>query len=109
MAWMGYSRCMTRTLSFLLLFGLMTSAHAFDLQGHRGARGLAPENTLAGVRDGARRIGVTTLELDVAMTGTTSSSSVMTARLNPDHTRGPDGRFLRQRRPGDPLADARSN
>ena len=26
--------------------GLSTRAHAFDVQGHRGARGLAPENTL---------------------------------------------------------------
>jgi glycerophosphoryl diester phosphodiesterase len=27
---------------------LAAPAQAFDLQGHRGARGLAPENTLAG-------------------------------------------------------------
>jgi hypothetical protein len=27
-----------------------TPAAAFDVQGHRGARGLAPENTLAGFR-----------------------------------------------------------
>ena len=42
------------------------SAIAFDLQGHRGARGLAPENTLAASRT-ALSIGVTTLELDVGM------------------------------------------
>ena len=36
----------------------------FDLQGHRGARGLAPENTLAGFAT-ALEIGVTTLELDL--------------------------------------------
>ncbi len=29
-------------------------AQAFDLQGHRGARGLAPENTLQALRAGAR-------------------------------------------------------
>ncbi len=40
---------------------------AFDLQGHRGARGLLPENTLpAFVR--ALELGVTTLELDVVLT-----------------------------------------
>jgi glycerophosphoryl diester phosphodiesterase len=42
-------------------------AGGFDLQGHRGARGLAPENTLAGFRK-ALEIGVPTLELDLAMT-----------------------------------------
>ena len=37
-----------RLLSLAVLAGLTAQAHAFDLQGHRGARGLAPENTLAG-------------------------------------------------------------
>ena len=40
---------------------------AFDLQGHRGARGLAPENTLPAFAT-ALSVGVTTLELDLAMT-----------------------------------------
>ncbi|WP_419903987.1 glycerophosphodiester phosphodiesterase [Kiloniella sp.] len=39
----------------------------FDLQGHRGARGLAPENTLAGFAL-ALELGVTTLELDTGVT-----------------------------------------
>ena len=42
-------------------------ALALDLQGHRGARGLAPENTLAAFRR-ALEIGVTTLETDLAVT-----------------------------------------
>ncbi len=42
-------------------------ASAFDLQGHRGTRGLAPENTLAAFRK-ALALGVTTLELDIAIT-----------------------------------------
>jgi glycerophosphoryl diester phosphodiesterase len=70
-----------------------TAATAFDLQGHRGARGLVPENTLEAFRT-ALGIGVTTLELDLAMTKdgilVVSHDSV----LNPDHTRGPDGTFL---------------
>ena len=37
------------------------------MQGHRGARGLRPENTLAGF-EFAMYIGVTTLELDLAVT-----------------------------------------
>ena len=42
-------------------------ATPFDLQGHRGARGLAPENTLAAFAR-ALEVGVTTLELDTAIT-----------------------------------------
>ena len=43
------------------------TAAALDLQGHRGARGLAPENTLRAF-EVALRHGVTTLELDIAIT-----------------------------------------
>ena len=39
---------------------------AFDLQGHRGARGLAPENTIPAFRR-ALALGVTTLEMDVVI------------------------------------------
>ncbi len=39
----------------------------FDLQGHRGARGLAPENSIPGFWK-ALSLGVTTLELDLAVT-----------------------------------------
>lgn len=42
-------------------------AHSFDAEGHRGTRGLRPENTLPAF-DEALRIGVTTLELDTAIT-----------------------------------------
>lgn len=40
----------------------------FDLQGHRGARGLAPENTIPAFRR-ALELGVMTLEMDVAIAG----------------------------------------
>lgn len=68
-------------------------AAALDLQGHRGARGLAPENTLAAF-DTALAIGVTTLELD---TGVTKDGVVVVAhdsRLNPNITRDAQGRWL---------------
>jgi glycerophosphoryl diester phosphodiesterase len=78
---------------------LMTlPAEAFDLQGHRGARGLAPENTLAAF-DTALRIGVTTLELDIGMTKDDVLVVSHDRRLNPDHTRGPDGKFLEREGP----------
>src|SRR2546430_2645680 len=73
-------------------------ATAFDLQGHRGARGLAPENTIEAFST-ALSIGVTTLELDVGM----SKDGVLVVHhdewLNPDITRGPEGAFLSQRGP----------
>ncbi len=43
------------------------SAGAFDLQGHRGARGLKPENTLPAFET-ALDLGVTTLEMDLHFT-----------------------------------------
>jgi glycerophosphoryl diester phosphodiesterase len=89
---------MRRALSIILLLGLMTSAHAFDLQGHRGARGLAPENTLEAFAL-ALSIGVTTLELDLAMTRDDVLVVSHDRSLNPDHTRGPDGKFLEREGP----------
>jgi glycerophosphoryl diester phosphodiesterase len=54
-------------LAFVLAAALAAPAAAFDLQGHRGARGLAPENTLAAFAT-ALAVGVTTLETDLAVT-----------------------------------------
>jgi glycerophosphoryl diester phosphodiesterase len=73
----------------------------FDLQGHRGARGLLPENTLAAYEQ-ALRIGVTTLELDV---GVSSDGVVVISHdraLNPDITRDAAGQWL----PGPVLVNA---
>jgi glycerophosphoryl diester phosphodiesterase len=65
----------------------------FDLQGHRGARGLRPENTLAAFAH-ALSIGVTTLELDTAVTRDGVVVVSHDSRLNPDITRDPSGRWL---------------
>lgn len=69
------------------------AATAFDLQGHRGARGVAPENTLAGFRQ-ALAIGVTTLELDVGVTRDGHVVVMHDQRLNPDLTRDGSGAWL---------------
>jgi glycerophosphoryl diester phosphodiesterase len=77
----------------IALVALPVGAQDFDLQGHRGARGLAPENTLAGFKR-ALAVGVTTLELD---TGVTRDGVVVVSHdrlLNPDHTRDAAGQFL---------------
>jgi glycerophosphoryl diester phosphodiesterase len=70
-----------------------TAAQAFDLQAHRGGRGLMPENTLAAFA-AALSLGVTTLELDLALTKDGVVVVSHDTHLNPDHTRGPDGAFL---------------
>lgn len=88
-------RPMLATLALGLSLGLLPlgPAHALDLQGHRGARGLAPENTLAGFAL-ALGIGVTTLELDIAITKDDVLVISHDPKLNADITRGPDGRFI---------------
>lgn len=68
-------------------------AHAFDLQGHRGARGLAPENTLAAFSR-ALEIGVDTLETDI---GISADGVVMISHdpyLNPAFARDASGQWL---------------
>lgn len=73
-------------------------AFAFDLQGHRGARGLAPENTIAAFEK-ALAIGVTTLELDVAITADGVAVVHHDLTLNPAVTRDEAGRWLPARGP----------
>src|SRR5262249_41055379 len=82
-----------RSVVFAMSMMASTAAVAFDLQGHRGARGLAPENTLEAFAT-ALEIGVTTLELDLGMTKDGVLVISHDSFLNPDHTRGPDGKFL---------------
>lgn len=71
----------------------VTLAAAFDLQAHRGGRGLTPESTLAGFRN-AISLGVTTLETDLAVTKDDVLVLSHEPRLNPDLVRGPDGKWL---------------
>lgn len=72
---------------------LATGSHAFDLQAHRGGRGLAPENTLPAF-ELSLSLGVSTLETDLAMTADGVLVLSHDARLNPALTRGSDGRWL---------------
>ncbi len=84
-------------LLFLLALIPVTMAEAqpktysFDLQGHRGARGLLPENTLPAFEK-ALELGVRTLELDVGISADSqvvvSHDPVMSTTIcsNPDGT-----------------------
>jgi glycerophosphoryl diester phosphodiesterase len=73
--------------------GLSPAVHAIDVQGHRGARGHLPENTLAGF-ERALQLGATTLELDVGVTRDGVVVVHHDRALNPDITRGPDGAWI---------------
>jgi glycerophosphoryl diester phosphodiesterase len=80
---------------FAILLNLLMASAAFglDLQGHRGARGLLPENTLPAFQR-ALELAVTTLELDC---GLTKDAVVVVSHdplLNPDFTRDAQGRWL---------------
>jgi len=86
--------------SLLAALAVMAAPHAsaFDLQAHRGGRGLLPENTLAAFEN-AIRMGVTTLELDIAITAdgvpVISHEPYVFAGL----ARGADGKWLEQNGP----------
>ena len=87
-----------RRLCAVVLLLAVASAQALDLQGHRGARGLMPENTLPAF-ERALALGVTTLELDVGMTKDGVLVISHDPFLNPDLARDSSGRFLEQRGP----------
>jgi len=70
-----------------------STGYCLDIQGHRGARGLKPENTLPAFAH-ALTLGVTTLELDCAVTKDGVVVVSHDSTLNPVITRGPDGKWL---------------
>lgn len=68
----------------------------FDKQGHRGCRGLMPENTLAAMAK-AVELNVTTIELDVVIT---KDKKVLVSHepwFSADITTLPDGSFLKDK------------
>ncbi|MFC5497991.1 glycerophosphodiester phosphodiesterase [Caenimonas terrae] len=76
-----------------LLLGLAGPALAFDLQAHRGGRGLMPENTLPAFEN-AIALGVTTLELDIALTADGVVVISHDPSLNPLIVRDPSGHWF---------------
>ena len=94
----GLRSAAVAALLLVLVHGAAAAGGGFDLQGHRGARGLAPENTLPAFAL-ALSLGVHTLELDVGLTSDGVLVISHDSALNPDITRGPDGQFLSGRGP----------
>lgn len=70
-----------------------TERPAVEIEGHRGARGLAPENTLEGFRT-ALAVGVDVLELDVGLTGDGVLVVHHDTHLAPDIARDASGAWL---------------
>ncbi len=68
------------------MIGISNASQALDIQGHRGARGLMPENTLPAFAK-ALSIGVTTLELDLAVSKDLHVVVSHNPRFEPDTAR----------------------
>ncbi len=79
-------------------FTLTNTVYGFDSQGHRGARGLLPENTLPAFAK-ALAIGVTTLELDVLVTSDNILVITHNQSLQPETTRNKNGNWLNETGP----------
>lgn len=77
----------------LLLFAV--SANALDIYGHRGARGLAPENTIPGYKK-ALEIGVDFVDMDVVMTKDKVLVVQHDLTLNPNITRDKHGHWIQR-------------
>jgi glycerophosphoryl diester phosphodiesterase len=88
----------------LLLVALVFACHAsknvsdpllpaFDIEGHRGCRGLMPENTIPAMMK-ALELGVTTLEMDAVITKDKQVILSHEPFFNHEITTGPDGKYV---------------
>lgn len=88
------SLCLGTRLAAIALLVFSSDAFALDLQAHRGGRGLMPENTLAAFEN-ALQMGVTTLEMDVAITSDGVAVISHDPALNPAFTRDAQGQWIK--------------
>ena len=90
------------TAFFILLLGCVSSRlpmnaiHNFDKQGHRGCRGLLPENTIPAMKK-ALDLGVTTLEMDAVITKDGEVILSHEPFFNHEITTKPDGTTVKLR------------
>ncbi len=83
---MIFSSCATSKKSTIVL-------PSFDKEGHRGARGLMPENTIPAMLK-AVDLGVTTLEMDLQISKDKKVVVSHDPNFNANITTTPDGKFL---------------
>jgi glycerophosphoryl diester phosphodiesterase len=85
---------MIRSIAFAALMAVTaSSALALEIQGHRGARGLAPENTLPAFAT-ALSLGVDNIEIDLQLTKDGHLVIGHDPVLKSYTTRGPDGKWI---------------
>ena len=72
---------------------VMDPGTGFDMQGHRGCRGLMPENTIPAMLK-AMEMGVTTLELDIVFTKDKKAILSHEPFFNHEITTKPDGNYV---------------
>ena len=84
-----------RSIALVTLLGGLgaMTAQAIEIQGHRGARGLLPENTIPAF-ERAIELGVDVLELDLGVTRDGVPVVHHDRALDPDRTRDPNGAWL---------------
>lgn len=89
-----------KTLLFLI-FPILTFAQTmeFEIQGHRGSRGLMPENTIPAFKK-AIDLGVHTLELDVVISKDKKVVVSHDPFFNPNCTTDPSGKFVTKENQG---------
>lgn len=80
-------------LILLLIMSFSASEGGFDIQGHRGCRGLMPENTIPAMYK-AIDLGVTTLEMDVVITKDNKVVVSHEPWMEKEITTKPDGGFI---------------
>lgn len=91
-------RVILKFTAIIVLLSISTALSAtaeFDVQGHRGCRGLMPENTIAAFTH-SLELGVDTIELDTVVTKDGVVVINHEAYLNPQRTRK-DGQFIREK------------
>ena len=91
-------RLLRKPWTVVLLATLSLPSAAFDMQTHRGGRGLWPENTLVAFEN-AIRMGTTTIELDIAITADGIPVISHDPALNPALTRDANGSWLTRHEP----------
>jgi glycerophosphoryl diester phosphodiesterase len=84
-----------------LIFPILTFAQnmEFEIQGHRGSRGLMPENTIPAFKK-AIDLGVHTLELDVIISKDKKVVVSHDPFFNPNCTTDPSGKFITKENKG---------
>lgn len=82
-----------KLFSIVILSMFISKAFGFDWQGHRGARGLYPENSIEAMK-AALKFPISTLEMDVIISHDGQVVVSHEPWMNPEICRGPNGKNI---------------